>query len=85
MTPLPNTLASVIDNINVNIISNYKDTQNPLLPYFLANGRAFYNNLFMPALTDEVKIEKRTESKTNNLKLQETINVSTDKKVGYHY
>ena len=83
---LPNNPAAVINKINNNIIHDYKDAGNPLLLYFLANGRAFYDNLFMSAMLDKVKAENRGESKAK--KLQETINVSTirlDGKVGYYY
>ena len=55
MMSLPNNLAAVINKINNNVIHDYKDAGNPLLPYFLANGRAFYDNLFMLAMLDEVK------------------------------
>ena len=83
---LPNNLAVVINKINNNIIHDYKDAGNPLIPYSLANGRAFYDNLFMSAMLDEVKAENRGES--NAKKLQETIDVSTiglDRKVEYYY
>ena len=86
MMLLPNNLAAVINKINNTIIHDYKDAGNPLLPYFLANGRAFYDNLFMSAMLDEVKAENRGQS--NAKKLQETIDVSTiglDRKVGYYY
>ena len=73
---LPNNPLGVINRINSNIISDHKNVHNPNLPFFLANGRAFYYHLFMPAMNDEVKAEKRKESNANNAKkLQETIDV----------
>ena len=86
MMSLPNNLAAVINKINNNVIHDYRDAGNPLLLYFLANGRAFYDNLFMLAMLDEVKAENR--GKSNAKKLQETIDVSTiisDRTVGYNY
>jgi hypothetical protein len=78
MMPLDNKLAAIINRINGNVISDHKDTSNPLLSYFLANGRAFYDNLFMPAMIDEVKAEKRRDNKANSTeKFQESIDVST--------
>lgn len=69
MASLPNNLAVVVNRINNNIIKNLKDTN--LLPSFLANGRAFYDNLFMSAMINEVNAEKGEEG--NAKKLQETI------------
>ena len=86
MMSLPNNLVAVINKINNNIIHDYRDAGNPLLLYFLANGRAFYDNLFMSTMLDQVKAENRGESNTKNL--QETINMSTiisDRIVGYNY
>jgi len=55
-----------------------KDATDPLLPYFLANGNAFYYNLFMPAMMEEVKAEQRGKIQGSNAKkLQETIDVGT--------
>ena len=89
MISLTNNLAAVINKINDNIIRDYKDANNSQLPYFLANGKAFYDGLFEAAMIDEVREEKRWESKACNAKkLQETIEVSTiglNKKVGYYY
>jgi hypothetical protein len=79
MMSLPSNLAVVINRINDNIISDHKNANNPLLSNFLANGRAFYDNLFMPAMIDEVKAEKRRNSTQAGMakKLQESIDVST--------
>ena len=80
MTPLPNELAAVINRINHNVVSDWKskDATDPLLPYFLANGRAFYDNLFMPAMMEEVRAERRGKSQGSKAKrLQETVEVST--------
>jgi hypothetical protein len=89
MISLPNNLAAVINKINDNIIRDYKDANDSLLPYFLANGTAFYDGLFEAAMKDEVREEIRWESKARNAKkLQETIDVSTvglNKKVGYYH
>lgn len=79
MVSLPNNTTAVINKINNNVIS-YIDASNAtdMLPYFLANGRAFYDNLFMPAMRGE----------HNAKNLQETIDVSTvrlDRKIEYHY
>jgi hypothetical protein len=95
MTPLPNEIAVVINRINDNIVSDwkdkFKDAANPLLPCFLVNGRAFYNNLFMPAMIEEVKVERRGKRKSQGSgakKLQEIMEVSTtelDRKLRYNY
>lgn len=78
MTPLPNNLAAVINRINDKIIKDHKHPSNTPLSYFLANGRAFYDCLFMAAMINEVNAEKRGESNaSNSKKLQETIDVST--------
>jgi hypothetical protein len=93
MTSLPKELLAVINRINDNVVSDLKskDATDPLLPYFLANGRAYYNNLFMPVMMEEVKAERRGKSQGSNSKnerrgksqgtgakkLQETIEVST--------
>lgn len=81
MIPLPNNLAIVVNKINDSIIRNYTDISSDLVPYFLANGRAFYDNLFMPAMINEVKGEKGGESIAK--KLQDIIDVSTIRNVGY--
>lgn len=78
MTPLPKNLAAVVHKINDNVISDCQDTSDPSLPYFLANGRAFYDRLFVQAMIDEVKAEKRRDSEASNAKkLKEAIDVST--------
>jgi hypothetical protein len=93
MTSLPNELLTVINRINDNVVRDWesKDATDPLLPYFLANGSAYYNNLFMPAMMEEVKAERRGKSQETNTKnkmrgksqgtatkkLQETMEVST--------
>ena len=83
MKQLPNNLTVAINRINNNVISDLKDINNPMLPYFLVNGRAFYDNLFMPAMMDEVKANKRGNNKASEAKnIQEIINVSTIKKLG---
>jgi hypothetical protein len=83
MISLPNNLAGIVNKINNQIIRNYTDIGSDLLPYFLANGRAFYDNLFKPAIVNEVKAEKGRESKAKNL--QDIIDVSTIREVDYHY
>ena len=91
MTQLPKQLAEIIHRINDNVIRDWmsKDTTDPVLPYFLANGNAFYHNLFMPAMMEEVKAEQRgTIQGSNAKKLQETIDVGTiglARKPGYNY
>ena len=62
MISLPNNLAAVINKINDNIIRDYKDANDNLLPYFLANGTAFYDGLFEAAMKDEVREEIRWDS-----------------------
>ena len=58
---LPNRLLVVIQRINEDIITDWKskDLKDPLLPDFLANGSAYYDNLFMPVMVEEVKAEQR--------------------------
>lgn len=73
MRPLSNNLAKVINKINESIIRNYEDSSNPL---FLTNGTAFYDNLFMQAMLDEVKAEK-IEKREAMSELQENFKVST--------
>lgn len=80
VTPLPNRLLVVIKRINDNIIRdwNSKDPKDPLLPYFLANGSAYYDNLFMPGMMEEVKAEQRGQIKGSSAKeLQEIMEVSS--------
>lgn len=90
-TRLPKQLTKTIHRINDNIIRDWtsKDATDPLLPYFLANGNAFYYNLFMPAMMEELKAEQRGKIQGSNAKkLQETIDVGTiglARKHGYHY
>jgi len=91
MTQLPKQLAEIIHRINDNVIRDWmsKDTTDPVLLYFLANGNTFYHNLFMPAMMEEVKTEQRgTIQGSNAKKLQETIDVGTiglARKPGYNY
>jgi hypothetical protein len=92
VTSLPKEILPVINRINDDIVSDLsQDATDPLLPYFLANGRAYYDNLFMPEMMEEVKAERRRNSQGSNSKnerrgksqgtgakkLQETIEVST--------
>lgn len=80
VTPLPNRLLVVIKIINENIIRDWKskDPKDPLLPYFLANGSAYYDNLFMPGMMEEVKAEQRGQIKGSSAKeLQEIMEVSS--------
>jgi len=91
MTQLPKQLTKTIHRINDNIIRDWmsKDTTDPLLPYFLANGNTFYYNLFMPAMMEEVKAEQRGKIQGSNAKkLQKTIDVGTIRlvrKYAYNY
>ena len=57
MMSFTNELAAVINQINNNIISDWKskDAADPLLLYFLANCRAFYDNFFVSTMMEEVK------------------------------
>jgi hypothetical protein len=61
MILLPNHLAVVINRINDSIINNYKEASNLLLLCFLANGRAYYDNLFMLVIIYEVKAKRERE------------------------
>ena len=78
MMLLPKNIAAVINKINSNIITDCKDVQKSLLTCFFANGGAFYDNLFMLAMIEEVKVEKREKGNVGLVKkLQELIEVGT--------